>query len=722
MDSLFGLNRGHRKYWMRHCLRILCVCICMFWAACSDGGDSGDGPDDGLVPPALSLAWPADPPRSAKASPHSFGAADVAGLSPGSQQNGAALEIRSGSDDFGWATFALQLSGDELPASVNVSDFSLPAGQRAWLAVGNWSTLKWEWRAPFERGQLPVWSLDPHAAFRSPNARLYLALAVERDGQLDFLGGSFTTYAPSDELGFPRLGMWYADPYKSSLADCARYDVHIGDYNYLVPTGQGDKPFGTALKDLNPGIVLLTYTAFSEINYLQDFDGLGTNPYLPAWPAGWLLTEAGTTLSSAINASATSISVSDWEQSGPVHDGQSSPWEIFHVDGDVQVGQEIMTVTGLNPGAMTLTVTRGAYGSSAAAHSGGERIAPIARYWPGTYVTNLTPSSPLASLDGASGPESFWQYYLRMSASGVDQSGGWFDNLSNVRDGLLLDRMEDTQSWLAGEVVNSIDHDRDNVADDFAAFDSAWLSGIESITTALNSQYPGKPVLRNNGGGRRFGDYNGNNFESFPRDEWNDSGNDPAAEWHYNMFGAPDEDFGGLVEWATLSPQPNYTWLETYEDDNPADPNGDGSYDNPFDKPGFKPNYRKMRFGLCSALVAGSYFSYEINTNGHGSLGLMWFDEYDDSGRERGWLGQPVAAPLQLWVDPNDDAQGVWAREYEHGLALVNPYPSAKSITLPAGQWQRLSGSQQPQINNGEIARGELALPAQDGLLLKRSE
>ncbi len=701
---------------------LLTACIAALSAGCSKGDDSGDGPDDGISPPALSLAWPADPPRSAAASPHNFGAADVAGLSPGSQQNGAALEIRSGSDDFGWATFALQLSGDELPASVSLSDFSLPAGRRAWLAVANWSTLKWEWRAPFESGQFPVWSLDPHAAFRSPNARLYLALAVERDGELDFRGGSFSSYAPSDELGFPRLGMWYTDPYKSGLEACARYDVLIGDYNFLVETAQGDKPFGAALKELNPEITLLTYSAFSEINYEQDFDGLGINPYLPAWPGGWLLSEAGTTLSAPIDAAATSIPVSEWEQSGPVHNGQSSPWDIFHVDGDVQVGQEIISVTGLNAAAKSLTVIRGARGTTASAHSAGERIAPVARYWPGTYVTNLTPASPTAQLDGASGPESFWQYYLRMSASGIDQSGGWFDNLSDVREGILLDRMEDTQSWLAGEVVNSIDFDRDNVADDFAAFDSAWLQGIKDITVALRTQYPGKPVLRNNGGGRRFSEYNGNNFESFPRDEWNAEGSDPAAEWHYNIFGAPEEDFGGLAEWAELSLHPNYTWLETYEDDDPADPDGDGSYDNPFDKPGFKPNYRKMRFGLCSALIAGSFYSYEINTNGHGSLGLMWFDEYDDSGRQRGWLGQPVGPPLQLWVDPADDAQGVWAREYEHGLALVNPYPAGKSITLPAGQWKRLSGSQQPQVNHGAAESGELTLPGQDGLLLERSE
>jgi len=43
-----------------------------------------------------------------------------------------------------------------------------------------------------------------------------------------------------------------------------------------------------------------------------------------------------------------------------------------------------------------------------------------------------------------------------------------------------------------------------------------------------------------------------------------------------------------------------------------------------------------------TALLGDGFFSYEINTNGHGSLCLMWFDEYDNAGWERGYLGQPL--------------------------------------------------------------------------------
>ena len=87
---------------------------------------------------------------------------------------------------------------------------------------------------------------------------------------------------------------------------------------------------------------------------------------------------------------------------------------------------------------------------------------------------------------------------------------------------------------------------------------------------------------------------------------------------------------------------PNLTMIETYEEDGGPDPVGGGEYDNPCDDPAFVPNYRKMRFGLTTALLNDGFFSYEINTNGHGSLCLLWFDEYDNRGQGRGYLGQPL--------------------------------------------------------------------------------
>jgi hypothetical protein len=93
--------------------------------------------------------------------------------------------------------------------------------------------------------------------------------------------------------------------------------------------------------------------------------------------------------------------------------------------------------------------------------------------------------------------------------------------------------------------------------------------------------------------------------------------------------------------------QPNLTTIETYEDDS-APPPDDVNYDNPCVKPEFIPNYQKMRFGLTTALLGDGFFSYEINTNGHGYLCLMWFDEYDNAGAKRGYLGQPLGPAYRI--------------------------------------------------------------------------
>jgi hypothetical protein len=124
--------------------------------------------------------------------------------------------------------------------------------------------------------------------------------------------------------------------------------------------------------------------------------------------------------------------------------------------------------------------------------------------------------------------------------------------------------------------------------------------------------------------------------------------------WQQTVFGPAPQ--GSYFEWLAQARDPNLTMIETYEDDGSPDPDGDGEYDNPADDPGFVPDYRKMRFGLTTALLGDGFFSYEINTNGHGSLGLLWFDEYDNAGAGRGYLGQPrgeAYRPVPALPTPN---------------------------------------------------------------------
>ena len=57
---------------------------------------------------------------------------------------------------------------------------------------------------------------------------------------------------PEIALPFPRLGMWWPDPWEQPLADIARYDWVV-----FFP---GEEEFITPIKTLNPDITLLNAT------------------------------------------------------------------------------------------------------------------------------------------------------------------------------------------------------------------------------------------------------------------------------------------------------------------------------------------------------------------------------------------------------------------------------------------------------------------------------
>jgi hypothetical protein len=154
---------------------------------------------------------------------------------------------------------------------------------------------------------------------------------------------------------------------------------------------------------------------------------------------------------------------------------------------------------------------------------------------------------------------------------------------------------------------------------------------------------------------------------------------------------------------------PNFSLVETYEID-------DGYHtDNPMDDPSFEPDYQRMRFGLTTALLGDGYFSYEIGTNGHGSLGLMWFDEYDNCGYGKGYLGYPVFDALVV-LDNGQEGK-VFRRNFDNGVVLCNPSEQEVTITLEEPLFL-LQGTQQPGINSGQQVTTVQLLPKDGRILL----
>ncbi|HHS97298.1 MAG TPA: hypothetical protein ENK08_05280 [Chloroflexi bacterium] len=426
---------------------------------------------------------------------------------------------------------------------------------------------------------------------------------------------------PDASPDFPRLGMWWPDPWEQPLTDIARYDwVILGDWA---------EEFITPLKQINPDILLLNSTNACELSYNPDPDAEPwENEEVRAVPPEWFLTQVGTVLTSDVDTTTTVFHVAEVT----VTDG-ISVYDLFVVSDTALIDGEIVFVEDVDPVARTLTVQRG-YVRPAAAHLSGTRIAALVSFWPRSWVMNLSTMCPTATISSAVGPETWADYNARV-AVGLLANPAW--------DGLLIDRSDPNESWLIGNsTARTIDPDRSNtLITDYAEFDAAWNAGLRHYEEAIRDAVGPDRILFVNWGMPNYDLLNGNNFEGFPGDD----GTAYGVPWQQVVFGPTPG--GSYFDWIERARRPNLTMIETYEDDGGPDPTGSGEYDNPCDDPDFVPNYRKMRFGLATALLNDGYFSYEINTNGHGSLCLLWFDEYDNAGAGRGYLGQPLGPAVR---------------------------------------------------------------------------
>ena len=117
--------------------------------------------------------------------------------------------------------------------------------------------------------------------------------------------------------------------------------------------------------------------------------------------------------------------------------------------------------------------------------------------------------------------------------------------------------------------------------------------------------------------------------------------------------------------------------------------------------------YKDMRYGFASALMDDAYY-YINGTTGYDPNNLLWFDEFDFN------LGYPTQ-PRQVaqW------SQGVWRRDFDNGIVLVNPKGNGQQTVDLGGTFHTLTGTQAPDINNGATVTS-VTLAERDGLILSR--
>lgn len=489
------------------------------------------------------------------------------------------------------------------------------------------------------------------------------------------------TVSPQSGVPYPRLGMWWPDSWEQAVSDLARYDF-IG----WGGTWENETTLAQ-LKKQKPQqkhftSITITETSWDDWQYYPEI--------MSQIPGTWFLTQVGSSLSGSINQTEVDIFV---EQT---RDTNGEP--LFATGDLLACGFETMKLLSVDHNEKKLTVKRGVI-RSATSHGTGSRIAAHITFWPRSWVMNLSTLCPLH--DAGHGPESWADWAIR-EYLGI--------NFPDPRDGYLIDRIEAGESWLVSdqEYGRNIDADCSNrlVKDNYAAFDSAWNQGIRNALKQIRLQLGGK-ILFGNSFGAYYDLLNGAIWESCPGN-WSDSTPEVYNDWVERVLGK-----NGYIEVSHKGFSPNFSLVETYELEEMLE---NPETNNPLLDPGFKPNYQRMRFGLTTALLGNGYFSYEINTNGHGSLGLMWFDEYDNAGQRQGYLGFPEGEPFVLF-DFEEEGK-VFRRNFTHGIVICNPSGRKVTVNLE-NSFQLIKGKQVPAINTGKTVTSVTIAPHDGRILLK---
>jgi hypothetical protein len=121
---------------------------------------------------------------------------------------------------------------------------------------------------------------------------------------------------------------------------------------------------------------------------------------------------------------------------------------------------------------------------------------------------------------------------------------------------------------------------------------------------------------------------------------------------------------------------------------------------------GVPSDFQSFRYGLATALLDDGYYAFTDTADGYS--GVEWFDELDVN------LGVTVSIPPRTaWQS------GVWRRDFDKGIALVNPKGNGtREVTLER-DYRKLTGTQDRVINNGEVVR-KVTLRDRDGIILLR--
>lgn len=271
----------------------------------------------------------------------------------------------------------------------------------------------------------------------------------------------------------------------------------------------------------------------------------------------------------------------------------------------------------------------------------------------------------------------------------TDMSQGWSDYLisfvqnnilsQGLWDGVFYDMVYD---GIADRNHGDIDLNRDGIKDDKVWANAQWLQRMNYLLSASQQRLGVKYIMMNGNSIPSLQTFtNGRMYENYPT-PWEVGGN-----WSGIMT--------GLKRNQSLNAKPQLYVFNA----NTANT-------------GNQKDYRRMRFGFASSLMFDNvYFSFDHGDKDHNQI--WWYDEYSVS------LGDSVASPISQNGQVQFNTSDIWRRDYEHGIALVNPSGEAQTIDL-GNEYEKIIGSQDPFINNGQIS-DSVTIPAKDGIIMRKT-
>lgn len=298
--------------------------------------------------------------------------------------------------------------------------------------------------------------------------------------------------------------------------------------------------------------------------------------------------------------------------------------------------------------------------------------------WEDRIMTNLTDKSPRVN------GQLYVEYAVDWIVNTVWSSGIW--------DGIYLDVWGD-RVWTADTDQWDIDRDGvDETADAIYGPGNPWDLGLIIGEQRLRAALPNAILVANGDRTLHGGLLDGRVFESF-------------------MDQAADRDHADDLE----------TYLASASGNGGRSPRITMTINRDREEPGSPAAFRKARFELVATLLQDGFWAPMGKDYGL----LEYYDEMDGAGLGRGYLGQPLEANPTLATlserresGTGSPADGVYRRDFEHGIVLINT--SAQSVTIPLERtYTKLKGTQDPLTNDGAQVDSATIMP-QDAIVLLR--